>query len=181
MKNYEELYGDIPTELEDRILLIDKGNPKQISHNWKQLNMTFYIVPKATPRPRLARFGGFYVKGAGENKSYFRKYAKEHDLPYINTECRIVIRCYLPTPKSMNKTNKANAEVGNIRPMSKPDFDNLAKTYCDMMNGVLISDDSIITSATVEKYYSIKPRVEMEINYMVGYDSLYNEKKFKNK
>lgn len=181
MDKYEEKYGDISTILSNRLSFIGKGHPEYIDKEWNKLSMTFYIEPKATPRPRLARFGGFYVKGAAENKTFFKKYAKENNLPYINTECQIYIRCYLPTPKSMSKINKANAEVGNIRPLSKPDFDNLAKTYCDMMTGVLLSDDSIITKGTLEKFYSIKPRVEIDLLYATGYDSLYNEHKFKNK
>lgn len=181
MDNYNEKYGDIPMYLDDRLSFIGKGHPEYVDREWNKLTMTFYIEPKATPRPRLSRFGGFYVKGAADNKSFFKKYAKKRNLPYINTECHIYIRCYLPTPKSMSKDNKANAEVGNIRPLSKPDFDNLAKTYCDMMVGVILCDDSIITKGTLEKFYSIKPRVEIELKYAVGYDSLYNERKFKNK
>lgn len=164
-KEYQDKYGAIPMKLDARLDFIGKGHPEYKDKEWNKLTMTFYIEPKATPRPRTSKFGGFYVKGAADNKKFFTKYAKEHNLPYINTECHIYIKCYLPTPKSMSKIKKANAEVGNIRPLSKPDFDNLAKTYCDMMNGILISDDSIITKGTLEKFYSIKPRVEIELLY----------------
>lgn len=181
MNNYEEKYGDIPITLEKRLSYIGKGHPNYKGKEWNKINMIFYLEPKSTPRPRLSRSGVFYVKGSAENKKFFTKYAEINKLPYINTECQIYIKCFLPTPKSMSKQDKADAEVGNIRPLTKPDFDNLAKTYCDMMNGILISDDSIITKGTLEKFYSIKPRIEIELLYTNGYDCKYNENKFKNR
>jgi Holliday junction resolvase RusA-like endonuclease len=44
------------------------------------------------------------------------------------------------------------------------DFDNHAKSICDALNGVVWLDDSQVVSATVEKYQSAVPKVEIEIN-----------------
>ena len=77
----------------------------------------------------------------------------------------------------MSSVDKVLAEMKLIRPVSKPDWDNLGKSYSDMIQGVLLQDDSIIIEGLSRKYYSIKPRVEITIDYMTEFDSKYNENK----
>ena len=81
----------------------------------------------------------------------------------------------------MNKIERVLAEMGFIRPISKPDWDNVAKAYCDMIQGFLIYDDSLIIDGTSSKYYSLKPRIEITIEYMEDFDSDFNRKKMKKK
>ena len=61
--------------------------------------------------------------------------------------------------------------------MSKPDWDNLAKTYSDMIQDVILDDDAYIVEGTSMKYYSWKPRIEITIQYMDDYDSDFNRNK----
>ena len=77
----------------------------------------------------------------------------------------------------MSKVDTVLAELGLIRPITKPDWDNLAKTYCDMIQGLLIKDDRLIVDGSLQKYYSIKPRVEVRLSYMESYDSNFTRKK----
>ena len=56
-------------------------------------------------------------------------------------------------------------------------IDNLIKTYTDMLKGALLYDDSIIYKGVSEKYYSVKPRIEITIQYMTDFDSDFNKKK----
>ena len=77
----------------------------------------------------------------------------------------------------MKSVEQLCAELGFIRPMSKPDWDNLAKTYCDMINDYVISDDKNIIDGHLAKYYSIKPRIEITLQYASDFDSDYNEHK----
>lgn len=147
---------------------------------WNKLSLVFNIEPKPTPRPRLGRYGVFYVKGAKENKKFFLDYVKTHNLPFITTPCRFEVRSYLPIPKSMSKKEKELAEEGSVRPISKPDWDNLGKTYSDMVNSILIYDDALIIEGVSKKYYSKKPRVEIDIEYMREHDSKFNACKYKN-
>ena len=150
------------------------------NNQWNKISMVFYIKPKATPRPRLGRYGVFYVKGAKENKKFFSDYVKKHELPFITTPCKFEVRSYLPIPKSMNKNEKILAEEGLVRPISKPDWDNLGKTYSDMVNSILIYDDALIIEGVSKKYYSKNPRVEIDIEYMKEHDSKFNARKYKN-
>ena len=62
-----------------------------------------------------------------------------------------------------------------IRPMVKPDFDNAEKTYADMYNGNIWLDDQFVMDATVHKYYSMKPRVEIKLKFL---NMLYNKHQY---
>lgn len=193
-KEYNKLYGDIPKYNNERIeyLLKDtnlKRNKLKVydeiqrinSIKWKKKSFTLYIIPKATPRPRSGKNGIFYVKGASDNKKFFKEFIKDKELEIINTPCKIECISYLPISKSMNSVNKILAELGFIRPISKPDWDNLAKAYCDMIQGYLLEDDALIIEGISKKYYSIKPRVEITIEWMESFDCKYNEDKIINK
>jgi Holliday junction resolvase RusA-like endonuclease len=159
-----------------------KGNvydliTRNIHIPWKKISYTIYLLPKATPRPRSGRNGIFYVKGAKDNKKFFEDFVKNKDIHLITTPTKFYCRSYLPIPKSMNPVEKVVAELGFIFPISKPDWDNLGKAYCDMIQGILLYDDSLVIKGVSEKYYSIKPRIEIDIYYMEDYDSSFNKSK----
>ena len=65
----------------------------------------------------------------------------------------------------MSRARLALAEAGHIRPEKKPDWDNFAKAVTDALKGVVWTDDSRIVSGRTEKYYSLKPRVEVFIRF----------------
>ncbi len=96
----------------------------------------------------------------------------------ICTRVEITIEAYLPTPiKSMTATEVILAEKGLIRPISTPDFDNIAKTYTDALQDILLFNDNIINPGHIEKFYSIKPRLKIKIKYQTDFDSQYNRRK----
>ena len=72
------------------------------------------------------------------------------------------------------------AELGMIKPITTPDWDNLGKTYSDMVQKWLLLNDSLITEGSVSKRYSLKPRVEITITYALNYDSIYNKRVIEN-
>ena len=51
-----------------------------------------------------------------------------------------------------------------IRPIRKPDWDNVGKIICDALNGIAYRDDAQIVDALVRKFYSDTPRVIVEIS-----------------
>lgn len=193
-KDYEEKYGDITEDYEERIdqLLtpIKTDSRRKILQEeifrirnveWITKNFTIYLLPKATPRPRLGQRGVFYVKGAKDNKKLFKKFIKDMDVDIITTPTKFTCKSYFPIPSSMNQIEKVLAEIGLIRPISKPDWDNVGKAYCDMLQGLILYDDSLIVEGVSKKYYSMKPRIEITISYMQEHDSGYNRKKMKEK
>jgi Holliday junction resolvase RusA-like endonuclease len=75
-------------------------------------------------------------------------------------------KAYLPIPKSKSKKWKVAAAAGEIRPVVKPDLDNLAKHVKDCLTTMRFWEDD---NQVVEylpgsgKYYSDHPRWEIEI------------------
>ena len=192
-KEYNELYGDIPKDYEGRLeYILNKISLKKLKEpvyeymkkirdiTWKDISYTIYLLPKATPRPRSGKNGIFYVKGAKDNKKFFQSYINDQDINMITTPCKFTCISYFPIPNSMSNIEKIAAELGLIRPISKPDWDNVAKAYCDMIQDSLLYDDSLIIEGTSKKYYSVKPRIEITISYMEDFDSQFNKKKIFN-
>lgn len=191
--DYHREYDSIPDSLEGRLnYIIHRANMKrqkvlplglinQIQEiKWEKLSYTIYLVPKGTPRPRLGQKGVFYVKGAKDHKKVFRRFWKEfgqHQQEMIVNKTKFSCRVYMPTPKSMSVAERVAAELGYINPISKPDWDNLAKTYCDMIQGMLLYDDALIYKGELTKFYSIKPRIEVDIEYATAFDCNFNMKK----
>lgn len=185
-EQYEYIYGDLPDTQEELISCLEKNmrldfdkiqteEERIRSIEWDYREVMFYMVPKGTPRPRTSP-GHFYVKGAKQMKNLFSKYLKEEGL--ICTRCELELTVWMPTPcNSMTNTEIYLAEKGLIRPIIAPDFDNLAKTYTDALQGVLIYNDNIINPGHVEKYYSIKPRIKLCIKFAKDFDCNYNRKK----
>lgn len=149
---------------------------------WKNVSFTIYLIPKATPRPRSSILTHtFYVSGAKDNKDIFKKFMMKQDIPMITNACKITCLSYFPIPKSMNGLERLLAEMGYIRPISKPDWDNVAKTYCDMIQDTLLFDDSLIIEGLSKKFYSTKPRIEITLEWMEDYDSKFNFNKLRKK
>lgn len=196
-KEYAEKYGEVPISKDERLsILINTLNKKKRKKKvsifeeiqkiedikWETYEFTMYLVPKATPRPRINKNTQiFYVRGSDVTKKMFRKYFKTNPHEMIKTPMYFEVDAYLPTPSSMKLEEKILAEMGYIRPISKPDFDNMAKTYSDMLTGVLIYDDALIIEGISKKFYSLKPRIEVRIKYMTEFDSLFNWKKINSK
>jgi Holliday junction resolvase RusA-like endonuclease len=190
-KEYDKDYGSIPKRSVERLTeYLQTIKPskwkesifddiKRLSSvKWKKESFIVYLLPKATPRPRSTSNGSFfYVKGASDNKKFFLRNVKDMDLPMICTPCKFNCVAYLPIPKSMNPKDQILAEFGFIRPISKPDFDNIVKTYTDMLQDVILVDDALIVEGTSMKYYSWKPRIEFSIEYMEDFDCDFNKKK----
>lgn len=191
IEEYEFNYGKIPTNpdeilsyLSEELKLTEKDFEKinameeyANSIPWNRLKIILPIIPKGTPRPKLGKSGVFYVTGAKENKKLCRYYI-EDKYAIIYTQTHLSVTTYMPTPlKSMNRYEIYRAEMKSLNPVAYPDWDNLGKTYSDMIQDILILNDNIVSKGLVEKHYSIKPRVEIEIEYQEGFDSKFNKRR----
>ncbi len=184
--DYNRLYSHLPTD-KDKLVeyLIETLSPnmKRLNEDeehiknlsWLEEEFIVLVVPKGSPRPRQGG-GHFYVKGAHQNKKLFKKFLSDHEI--ICTRCELELTTYHPTPTtSMTKNEIILAEKGLIRPISTPDFDNLAKTYTDAIQQILILNDNIVNPGCVKKYFSIKPRIKIKLKWQSDFDSNYNRLK----
>lgn len=79
--------------------------------------------------------------------------------PLLDGPIAISLDIYMPVPVSKSKKFRAAALAGLIRPVVKPDFDNVAKILGDGLNLVVWRDDCEIVSARIDKFYSERPRI----------------------
>jgi Holliday junction resolvase RusA-like endonuclease len=182
LKKYKELYSHIPSIQFDRIreFLSTKKftkNDYQSFHDALKkhssrkevvIKIVIDIIPEPTPRPRLGQSGRFYVKNSRSNNEFVELMSSRYeDIQNIikDRECEIDIKSYFPIPLSFNKVNTLLAELGIIRPITKPDWDNLGKTYSDAIQPWIVHDDSLFVDGSSHKYYSLKPRVEIQIKF----------------
>lgn len=186
-KEYLSLYGHLPDTQEELVKLFE--STKKINWDkvhdienhinniaWETIQIVLPVVPKATPRPRYSPVTkNVYVKGAQKTKKMIKK-----RLAFLNLICTRVefdLEVYIKTPSGMTLSEAYLAEKGLILPISKPDFDNVAKTYSDALQDVLLLNDNIINPGSIKKFYSIKPRVIINIRYQTDFDSEFNKRK----
>jgi Holliday junction resolvase RusA-like endonuclease len=65
-------------------------------------------------------------------------------------------------PQSWSAKKRAAALAGAIRPAKRPDLDNIAKML-DALNEVVWRDDAQVVSGLIEKLYSDRPRLRVEV------------------
>lgn len=186
LDEYELIYGALPVDRGELISYLEAElhlDPAAVieaenqirSIVWLEKEFTFFIIPKGTPRPRTDG-NHFYVRGASQLHRVFKKYLRDEKI--ICTRVDYSLKTYQPTPvKSMTKMEILLAEKGVIRPLVTPDWDNLAKTYTDCLQSTILLNDNIINPGTVEKYYSIKPRIEIKLRWQADFDCKFNERK----
>lgn len=75
----------------------------------------------------------------------------------------ITIEAHFSVPKSTSKKNRALMIERALRPVKKPDGDNIIKVVCDALNGVAYHDDAQIVDMIVRKYYAEAPKLVISI------------------
>lgn len=119
--------------------------------------------PKGKQRPR-------YAQGHMYTPSETQEYEKiVHDLwiwqekETYHGAVNVMITAYYGIPKSAPKSAVQMMLMGDRRPTKKPDADNIIKIICDGLNGAAYDDDKQVVEVSLTKYYSLKPRVEVEV------------------
>lgn len=84
--------------------------------------------------------------------------------PLLTGPVHVHMIAYVPIPESKSKRWKGEAIAGRERPTKKPDLDNLAKSAFDALNMVVWADDTQVVRATLEKWYSAQPGLEIRVS-----------------
>lgn len=189
---YNEIYGMVPKDFEERLKWLFKEvnfSTKDIqilfskldefaNAEWKKVTYIFYMEPAYSSRPRTNDTFTFYVPDSANASEMFEEFINLHSnlVDVISTPCILETKAYAKTPKGMSKIEHIAAEFELLHNLNSPDWDNIGKFYCDMVQTALITNDSIVFKGEVEKFYSVLPRVEVELKYMTKYDCKFNKR-----
>lgn len=134
------------------------------------IKFTILGEPQGKGRPRFQKAG-----------QYVRTYTPDKTVAYENLvkveyrrQCGdymfekgrpvdIRILAYYPIPKSVSKKKQAMMIANELRPMKKPDTDNVVKVILDSLNQIAYHDDVQAVDCQVRKFYSENPRVVVTI------------------
>ncbi len=140
--------------------------------------MTFVVEGEAVPqgRPRFMRNGHAYdpqkSRDYKEQVAFVANWAMRGQSAFPKgTPLKCAITIWQKIPKRFTKKQKELAENDFLRPTSKPDVDNIAKSITDAMNGIVYADDSQIVELICEKYYAAEPKVMVKVSLCGGKDA----------
>lgn len=124
-------------------------------------------APMGKERVRMTRQGHAYTPERTVNYESRLALAAQQVMAgraLLDGPLRVDVTAYVPIAESKPKKWKAEALAGRIRPVKKPDSDNILKVIADGLNLVVWVDDSQIVEARVRKFYGDSPRVEVVIS-----------------
>jgi len=197
LAEYDAKYHDRITDATERVrqyLSTQKNPDKWIKkarekallimkeREYESIRIVLYEYPMKTDRPRTAN-GHTFSPNASANKKYFEKAMKQvvDTLHMINTPAEISFNIFLEMPNKVPPDEVILFEAQLLNPVDKPDYDNIEKCYTDMLTDVLIADDDIFWRGEISKWYSLLPRVEITVRYLVKHESDYIYKKLKSR
>jgi Holliday junction resolvase RusA-like endonuclease len=191
----------INNKVENEIL--EKRVQMLTSLYFNDIKIVLFEIPEGAPRPRFRiinrsnfmneaianpNFVHVYSINAHEDSVFMSRLLAQDLISLQNlicTPCEITINTYSPTPSYFNRVDTFLAELGLHRPIAKPDWDNIEKKYSDMFNHNIWLDDTLVVDGHIHKYYSILPRLEIDLRYLnmvynrYQYNSIINRSDYK--
>ena len=137
--------------------------------------MTFVVtfsvdgIPHGKGRPRFKRMGNFVQTYTDVKTKTYEALVKEAAQKAMGSseplETPVSFHCHirLPVPKSYSKKRTEACLSGLVSPIKKPDWDNVAKSVADAMNGVVYLDDSQIVRAVIRKAYAAEAGIDVVV------------------
>lgn len=143
------------------------------------ISFTIDGTPVAKARPRVSKWGTYTPQKTVNYEVLIQEMYMIHCKKVkLTGPLRANITAYFPIPQSKSEIDKQLMREGYIRHTSKPDWDNIGKIVSDALNKIAYDDDSSIVTASVEKYYSDNPRLEVDIAELFeNYDEMIKDLK----
>ena len=135
-----------------------------------KVKFTVLGEPEGKGRPRFRQVGG-YTKPYTPDKtvSYENLIKMEYrrqcrDFKFENTDqLDVRITAYYGIPKSKPKKTQKLMEEHILRPLKKPDADNVIKAVLDSLNNIAYHDDTQVVDLQIRRFYSRDPRLVVTI------------------
>ena len=135
------------------------------------MKLVLNIEPKPQSRPRFARRGSFTTTFEDKGMKSWRERCRllianlYMGQPILEGALRAKVRFFIKPPQYISKVKKnQQALIDETIPVGKkPDVDNYEKALYDSMSGIVFKDDGQIALHDVGKFYSLKPRIEVEV------------------
>ena len=130
------------------------------------IRLTIPGPPCAKQRPRVTKRGITYIPVKTLNyETLVRELFIVQHPAFEPMTGPIALRmwAFFAIPKGTSKRTRELMESGFIKRDKRPDYDNISKTVSDALNGLAFMDDGQIVSASIEKLYSERPRLEIEL------------------
>ena len=129
------------------------------------IHLTIPGEPMAKARPRWAKWGIYTPKKTVNYETQIKeRFAAEHpNFELLLGPIALTIKAYLGIPKSVSKKKRLLMEGEKILPTKRPDADNIIKIVMDALQGLTFKNDSQLFNICITKYYSSRPRVEIQL------------------
>jgi Holliday junction resolvase RusA-like endonuclease len=134
------------------------------------MSLAIYFVVQGQPhgkgRPRASTRGGFVRLYTDEKtRTYESQVGKQAkvamgDSEVLDTPVAVRINAFYYIPISWTKKKRQQALAGEIVPGTS-DIDNVAKSICDGIQNIVITNDRNVVKLTIEKRFAFQPRVEV--------------------
>ena len=135
--------------------------------------MTFIVTftvdgaPVGKGRPKFSSRGSFVRAYTPKKTSDYEATVRLAGKPAMGSqeplETPVSLYLYVRAPIPASTTKKVLQEIsaGRVKPIKKPDLDNVLKAVSDALNGVCYKDDSQIVNIHCTKVYSSVPGVDV--------------------
>lgn len=142
-----------------------------------EINSGWIVVPGepvGKARPRTVTVNGFVQtftpKTTREYEAKVKRcYKSQHGQKFEKSfPLKVYIKAFCKIPKSYTKTKTEQAKTGQLRPIKKPDLDNIIKIILDGLNGVAFEDDCQVDEIHATKKFSEEERVEIKVEEING-------------
>lgn len=126
--------------------------------------------PKGKGRPRVETHGDYARARTPEDTviyenliktMYIQQCSRAHFEKDVPLDVRIV--AYYNIPASTSQKKKAMMAAHLLRPLKKPDCDNVAKAVMDSLNKLAYHDDAQVVDFQFRKFFSFRPRLVITI------------------
>ncbi len=124
-------------------------------------------TPIAKGRPRMTKTGHTYTpERTRAAESVVAEVVRLMECIPIAGPIQVELDFFLPVPARFNRRDAESALLGAIRPVGRPDLDNLAKLVCDAIQGEgpghAFASDAQICQMTARKWYGT-PRTMVRV------------------